>query len=89
MIIDVYKSTVNDDKYLSVPEGTDITVLDLPVDIDPDLLSLSPFKSSLELDLNKPRVGIDQENIKNQITEKGYAIHGAAMEIAINLTGKF
>ena len=89
MIIDVYQSTTNEDKYLSVPEGCDVEHLDLPDDLDPDLLKLSPFKSSLELALDKPRVGLDQENIHHHITEKGYAIHGAKMDMSISMTSSF
>lgn len=88
MNIDVYISTKNDNKYLSVLTGTNVNQLDLPDDIDPDLLSLTPFKTSLELDLSKPRVGINQEDIHKQITEKGYAIHGASMNVAVRLTGE-
>ena len=88
MKIDVYMSTKNDDKYLSAPTGSDINNLDLPDDIDPDLLSLTPFKTSLELDPNNPIVGINQDDIIKQITNKGYAIHGSSMNVAINLTGK-
>lgn len=87
MKIDIYKSTSNDNKYLSVPEATDITQLNLPDDLDPDLLNLSLFKPSLELDPGKPMVGINQEDVNKQISEKGYAIHGATMDVAINLTG--
>ena len=89
MNIDIYKSTKHDDKYLSVPEGTDVANMDFPADIDPDLLSITPFKSGLEIDLSKPRMGLNQENILKQIEEKGYAIHGATMEASIGLTGKF
>ncbi|MCK5001825.1 MAG: hypothetical protein KAS57_02315 [Gammaproteobacteria bacterium] len=88
MKIDVYISTNNDDKYLSVAADADVNQLDLPDDIDPDLLSLTPFKTSLELDPNNPIVGINQEDIIKQITKKGYAIHGSSMNVAINLAGK-
>ncbi len=81
MKIDIYKSTKNGNKYLSVPAETDVTQLQLPKDIDPDLLSLSPFKSSLELDPTKPRVALNQEDVENQINQKGYAVHGATITI--------
>ena len=87
MIIDVYKSTTNDDKYLSVPAGSDVNQLNLPEDLDPDLLDLTEFKTGLEIDLNMPRMGLDQESIHRQITEKGYAIHGANMDVSISMSG--
>ena len=87
MKIDIYKSTKNDDKYLSVPEGTDIAQLNLPEDTDPDLLDVYLFKAEITLDLSQPRMGLNQEDIQNQITEKGYAIHGASVDVSIGLTG--
>lgn len=88
MKIDLYVSTRNGDKYLSVPAGADVNCIDLPDDLDPDLLSLTPLKTSLELDTSKPMVGINQENVIRQITARGYAIHGANMNVGINLTGE-
>lgn len=82
--IDIYKSTMNGDKYLSVPSGTDVTDLKLPENIDPDVLSLSPFKSSVFLDPNNPRIALNQIDVRRQINENGYAVHGASIEIKIN-----
>lgn len=84
MKIDIYKSTKNGDKYLSVPSGTDVTTLQLPENTDPDILSLSPFKTELELDPSKPRIALDQEDVKTQINDRGYAIHGATVKIEIS-----
>lgn len=67
-----------------MPSGTDVTKLQFPEDIDPDVLSLSPFKSEIELDPSKPRIALDQEDVQKQINELGYAIHGATVNIEIN-----
>lgn len=80
MNVDVYISTKNGDKYLSVPAGADVNQL--------DLLSLTPLKTSLQLDLNRAMVGINQENVIKQIAAKGYAIHGANMVAGISMTGE-
>ncbi len=53
----------------------------------PDLLSLLLFKSELELDLNKSRACINQEDIYRHITEIDHAVHGATRVATINLTG--
>ena len=83
MKIDIYKSTIRGDKYLSVLSGTDVSELKLPedtdADADADMLSLSPFKTSVELDANRNMIGLDQEDIKNQIESRGYAMHRAAI----------
>ena len=76
MDIDIYKSTKNGNKYISVAAGTDMKNMQLPDSIDPDLLTLSPFKKSLTLDPSKPRIALDQEDVMKQIIENGYAVHG-------------
>ena len=83
MKIDIYKSTKNGNKYLSVPENTDVTKVNLPNDVDPDLRTLSPFKASLEIDPTQPRVALDTDDVLNQIKNNGYAIHGAKTKIEI------
>ena len=83
MIIDIYKSTKNGNKYISVPKGTKITNLQLPDSIDPDLLTLSPFKTRLEIEPKKAHAALDQDNIIHQIETNGYAIHEAKSVITI------
>ena len=84
---DIYISTKDSNKYLSVPAGIDVTKFNFSDDIDPDVLDLTPFKLDLELDLSKPRFGLNQDDIHQQITAKGYALHGAAAQSTISLTG--
>lgn len=83
MNIDIYKSTKNGNKYISVPEGTEIEKMQLPDSIDHDLLTLSPFKTSLSLDANNTRIALDQNDVMKQIKDNGYAVHGAKIEIKI------
>jgi len=84
--IDIYTSTKNGSKYLSVPKGTKVASLQLPDSVDPDLLTLSPFRTRLELTPGKPHPALDQDNIIAQIEEKGYAVHGAKTEIQVGAT---
>lgn len=86
MKIDIYKSTKNGNKYLSVPAGTDIQKLTLPASADADMLTLSPFKTRLELDLSKQRAVLDQKDVMNQIQKNGFAIHEAKVEIKLGNT---
>lgn len=86
MKIDIYKSTKNGDKYLSVAKGTKIEDLELPDSMDPDLLTLSPFKTRLEIDPQKTHAALDPIDILKQIEKNGYAVHGA--KIIINIGGK-
>lgn len=83
MKIDIYKSAINGNKYLSVPEGTDVTKLKVPSNFDSDLTTLSPFKASLEIDPKKPNIAIESVDVIEQIERNGFAVHGAKLEIKI------
>ena len=86
MKIDIYTSSKNGSKYLSVAKGVAVEALELPADFDADLLSLSPFRTRLELDVNKEHNALDQTDVLQQIEEKGYAVHAAKFEITLNST---
>ncbi len=83
MKIDIYKSTKNGNKYLSVPAGTDMQKLTLPASADSDIRTLSPFKTRLELDLSRQRAVLDQKDVMEQIQKNGFAIHDAKAEITV------
>jgi len=83
LIIDIYKSTKNGNKYISVPKGTKIAQLEFPDSIDPDILTLSPFKTRLEIDPKKAHSALDQNNIIQQIETNGYAVHEAKTVLTI------
>jgi len=85
MKIDIYKSALHGDKYLSVPSGTNVNQLTLPGDIDKDLLVLSPFKSPLEIGPQFSHIGLDSDNVRNQIRERGFAIHGATVKVELKI----
>ena len=84
MKIDIYKSVKNGKKYLSVPENTDVTTIIFPNDIDQDLLTLSPFKTNLDIDPSSPRIALDANDVIQQIQKNGYAIHGTEFKIEIS-----
>ena len=83
MKIDIYTSAKNGSKYLSVPVGTKIDSLTLPSDIDADLLSLSPFKTRLEIDMGKPHPALNADEIARKIEQQGYAAHGAKTTVEL------
>lgn len=86
MKIDIYTSTSNGAKYLSVLKGTKLDSLELPADIDSDVLNLSPFRTRLELDISKEHNAIDQADVLKQIEDNGYAVHGAKFTIDVTTT---
>jgi hypothetical protein len=81
--IDIYQSAKCGDKYLSVAKGTRVEALILPDSIDPDLLSLSPFKTRLEIETGKQHSALDQDDVIKQIEKVGYAMHGAKLTIEL------
>jgi uncharacterized protein YcgL (UPF0745 family) len=83
MRVDIYKSTKNGNKYISVPQGTEIEKMKFPENLDPDLLTLSPFKTELEIDPSQPRAALDSADVLKQISENGYAVHGAKVTITL------
>jgi hypothetical protein len=84
--IDIYQSAKCGDKYLSVAKGTRVGELILPDSIDSDLLSLSPFRTRLEIETGKVHSAIDQDDVIKQIEKVGYAMHGAKMTIELSPT---
>jgi hypothetical protein len=74
MKIDVYTSYTTGSKFLCVAKGTNLHDLSLGDDVDSDLLSLSPFRTRLELDAGKEHNALDQADVLQQIAEKGYAV---------------
>jgi hypothetical protein len=81
--IDIYTSIKDGSKYLSVAKGTKIEALALPDTIDTDLLTLSPFRTRLEIDTSKVHPFLDQDDLLQQIEANGYATHGAKAVLTI------
>jgi uncharacterized protein YcgL (UPF0745 family) len=81
LIIDIYTSATNGSKYLSVAKGTKLENIVLPETIDADFLSLSPFKTRLEIDTEKKHPALEHKDIFSQIEDKGYATHGAKITL--------
>jgi hypothetical protein len=75
--IDIYTSINDGRKNISVPKGVKIEDISFPFDLDPDLLTLSPFRTRLEVVTGKTHSALDQDDVIKQIDAKGYAIHGA------------
>ncbi len=83
MKIDIYNSAIKGDKFLSVPKGTKISELKLPESVDQDLLTLSPFRTRLEINASKMHPALDQKDVLRQIEKNGYAIHGTTLLLKI------
>ena len=84
MKIDIYTSAVNGSKHLSVLKGVKLDSLVFPADIDTEILSLSPFRTRLDLNLEKEHDALEHVDVLQQIEEKGYAIHSAKFSISLS-----
>jgi hypothetical protein len=87
MKIDIYRSTTDGNKYLSVPADTDMNEFLFPADLDSDLKNLMQFKESIEVDPDRRSVGLDALDITKQIEKNGYAVHGITISFDVDLRG--
>ena len=88
MKIDIYTSTKDGEKYLSVVAGVKLDTLELTDIFDPDVLTLSPFRTRLEIDASKPHKALDVKDILKQIEVNGFALHGAKTQIKLSARKK-
>ena len=80
MNIDIYQSTKKSDHFLSVPAGTDLSTIKVSEEEGKTYGEVKTFKKSLSIDASDKRIAIDSSNVIEQIANKGYAIHGAAVQ---------
>jgi hypothetical protein len=83
MLIDVYKSATNSDKYVSLPAGSDASKFKLE-QLDPDYHGLILFKKSLNVEATDHRAGFDSAAIIQSIEDHGFAVHHAAVTVTIS-----
>lgn len=83
--IDIYRSTSDRSKYLSVAAGTDIAGMAFPADMDADLHSVSPYKEGVEIQSGKPAMGLDVEDILAQLGRQGFAAHGLKFSASLSM----
>jgi hypothetical protein len=76
MLVDTYKSEVDNKKYISVPVGTDVSKLSVS-ELDPDYGKLVLSRSGVELDPNDPEAGLNNAAILQDIADHGFAAHFA------------
>jgi uncharacterized protein YcgL (UPF0745 family) len=80
MQIDVYHSTKKGDCFLSVPAGTDLSTIQITHEEATVYGELRTFQKSLSIDASDRKVAIDSNNVIDQISDKGYAIHRAVVQ---------
>lgn len=83
--IDIYRSSTDRSKYLSVAAGADIASMAFPADMDSDLHSVAPYKSNVEIQAGRPAVGLDVGEILRQLGRQGFAIHGLEFSASLSV----
>lgn len=76
MLVDVYKSSSNPEKFLSVPAGTDIGKFSV-AELDSDYRAVAIFKQGIKVDPSTPRVALSSAEIVRAIEDHGFATHDA------------
>lgn len=85
MLVDIYKSNSDPQKYLSLPAGTDIRTFSF-AELDADYGKVSPFKKGVEVDPAIPHAGFNNATIVEDIADHGFSAHTAEISVAIGKT---
>lgn len=89
--IDIFRSSVDRTKLLSVPVGVDVKDIQFPSDLDEDLHSVRPYKNAVRIERGKPALGLDVEDIFRQISARGFAAHllktTSSIDMSVRLGG--
>lgn len=79
MKIDIYQSTKNSKKFLSVKSGQDMASINVP---DPDFQTVTPYKLGVEVSSDKARVVLDTKEAIAAIEAHGYYVHSASISFS-------
>jgi hypothetical protein len=82
MLVDIYRSSSNPKKFLSLPAGSDIKKFSFAA-LDADYRKVSPFKKGIEVDPSIPRAGFDNAIIVQDIADHGFSAHTAEIALPI------
>jgi hypothetical protein len=88
MKIDIYRSTKNRSKFLSVPAGTEVAKMPFPAKLDLDLRNVFRFKCEHEIIPNKHYIALDAQDVVNQIESNGFAQHSATITATTTVVSK-
>lgn len=80
MIVDVYRSTIDTDYFVTVPTGTDISALNLGT-VNAKYAALALRDKAADFKASKELLAFDAADIIKQIEEKGYALHAISITV--------
>ena len=82
MIVDIYRSLTANEKFLTVPAGTNLETIGLGHSCSSDYRELSLFKGHVGFYSDDPRAGMDTGTILKDIARNGFAAHETAVSIS-------
>jgi hypothetical protein len=85
MDIDIYRSSVDRTKLMSVPSGKNPLEISFPADLDPDLHNVKPYKQNVHLERGQPALGLGVEDIFQQIAARGWAAHVLKVDTGVSM----
>lgn len=80
MKVDIYKSNINGNKFLSVQSGTDVTQIKT---IDTDYAQVSPHKMGLDIKEGDGRIALDSGEAIHQIENHGFYLHQITVKFSV------
>ena len=83
MMIDIYRSTKQPNKYVAVKAGQDITDPEVGI-TDADFKTVEHFRSNVLLE--KGMIGMDPVKAEEDIKEKNHHITGSSVRISVELS---
>lgn len=81
MIVDIYKSNIQINKFLAVVAGSKVTGKTLNLE-DASFSNISPFKMSITLEPGI--IGLDAKKAEEDINDHGYHIFSIIVEVSID-----
>ncbi len=83
MKVDIYRSNSSPDHFLTVPASTKLDTIELPVALATVFTSAAAFMTNIEMEADKPRGGMNCEEILADIERQGFAVHQAGVTVTI------
>ncbi|MGI4799561.1 MAG: hypothetical protein ACRYG8_37100 [Janthinobacterium lividum] len=83
MKVDIYQSKSRSDHFLTVPAGTKLDAIELPVALATVFASVSMFKAGIEMEADKPRAAMKPKEILADIERQGFAVHQGGVTVTV------
>ena len=83
MKVDIYQSKTSPEQFLTVPAGTVIATMELPVGLATVFASADAFMVDVEMRADEPRVAMKPQEILADIERHGFAIHGTKTTLTV------